>query len=120
MYNEESAAESWVFDVHDKKQKALMKNGELQFSSNEVIANLTSYKFTEDESELLQNGLKYSIQPKKISRHKVIASLKNIYYHMFKDISDNTKVSEIKNYLSHLVKTDHLSYKASRSTLQKH
>ena len=39
---------------------------------------------------------------------------------MTKDVSNTTNVSEIKNDLSHLAKTYHLSYKASRSTLRQH
>ena len=39
---------------------------------------------------------------------------------MMKDILDNTRMSEIKNYLSHLAKTYHSSYQAPRSKLRKY
>ena len=54
---------SKAISTHRKKLKNLTKNAELPFSPNETVNNLSSYKLTNDELELLKNGLGFSIKP---------------------------------------------------------
>ena len=49
-----------------------MRNSERSFTHDEIVTNLSSYKLAKDDAEVLTNGLKFSIHPKKISRHKVV------------------------------------------------
>ena len=49
--------------THRKKLKNLTKNAELPLSPNETVNNLSSYKLTNNELELLKNGLGFSIKP---------------------------------------------------------
>ena len=43
-----------VVSTYEKKLKNLMKNTQITFTSDEIIKNLSSYKLTEEEVEILK------------------------------------------------------------------
>ena len=52
-----------VISTHEKKLKDLTKNIQIPFTSDETIKNLSSYKLTEEEAEILKYGLKHPTEP---------------------------------------------------------
>ena len=61
-HNIEKAVNNAI-STHEKKFKNLMENIQIQFTSNETIKNLSSYKLTDEQVEILKHGLKHSIEP---------------------------------------------------------
>ena len=47
----------------------MTKNTWIAFVSNETIKDLSTYKLTEEDVKLLDYGLKYHIEPKKIIKN---------------------------------------------------
>ena len=52
-----------VTSTYEKKLKNLTKNIQILFTSDETIKNLSSYKLTEEEAEILKYGLKHPTEP---------------------------------------------------------
>ena len=50
-------AEARYIGVHDKKLRALTKNSELPFSEDEILTNLSGYKLSKDEAQVLGEWL---------------------------------------------------------------
>ena len=69
-----------IVDTHRKKIKNLTRNKAPPFTHEEVLTNLSSYKFTTEELELLKNGLNFSLKPPRINSTSVLATFEKIHY----------------------------------------
>ena len=56
----------------EKKLKNLTKNTQIPLTSDELIKNLSSYKLTEEEVEILKYRLKHLIEPKHLFTHRLV------------------------------------------------
>ena len=65
------------------------------FTASETITNLTKYELTQKESDLLQAGLYFSIQPDKISKSEIFATFEKIHHSFL----NNLKFEETKNHI---------------------
>ena len=64
--------------THDKKLRNLTHNRELPFTAEQTIENLSSYELSDDEKELLKNGLKFGLPTPRLSKTDVAASFKSL------------------------------------------
>ena len=100
-YNKKSLQKSLY--TQQKKLSSLTRDCNLPiFTANETITNLTQYKLSQEESDLLKAGLYFSIQPDKIRKSKIFTTFEKIHRSFLNSlISEETK-SQIKTHLSHL------------------
>ena len=52
----------------------MTKNTQVPFTSDEIIKNLSNYKLTEEEVEILKYGLKHPIEPKPLLKTDILAT----------------------------------------------
>ena len=62
---------------HNKLQN-LKKNEVLPFRNNEVITNLLNYRLSDNEANLLKNGLCFAIPPANLIKTNILVSFENI------------------------------------------
>ena len=62
-HNAEKAVNNLI-STHEKIFKNLTKNIQIPFTTDGTKKNLSSYKLTEEEVEILKYGLKHPIEPK--------------------------------------------------------
>ena len=72
-HNGEKAVNN-VISTNEKKLKNLTKNTQIPFTSDETIKNLSSYKLTEEEVEILKYGLKHLLEPKYLLKTDILAT----------------------------------------------
>ena len=58
----------------------MTKNTRIAFISNETIKDLSSYKLTEEDVKLLEYGLKYHIEPKKLLKTDILGTFEQIHH----------------------------------------
>ena len=68
------------------------------FTANETITNLMQHELSQEESDLFQAGLYFSIQPEKIQKSKVFTTFEKIHCSFL----NNLKSEETKSHLSYL------------------
>ena len=68
-----------VISTHEKKLKNLTKNTQIPFTSEEIIKNLSSYKLTDEQVEILKYGLKHPIEPKHLLKTDILATFEQIH-----------------------------------------
>ena len=111
---------SKAISTHRKKLKNLTKNAELPFSPNETVNNLSSYKLTNDELELLKIGLGFSIKPPRLNKTNTLASFEKIHYTMKNKLIDKNSATHLKTEIAHLAQNYISSYRPSSTDLKKH
>ena len=109
-----------VISTHKKKLKNLTKNIQIPFTSDETIKNLSSYKLTEEEVEILKYGLKHPIEPKHLLKTDILATFEQIHRSLLLDSKDERKSGKIKARISNLANVYWSSYKPTQNTLRKH
>ena len=63
------------------------------FTANKTITNLTQYKLSQEESDLLKAGLYFSIQPNKIRKSKIFTTFEKIHRSFINNLkSEKTKI----------------------------
>ena len=77
-----------VISTHEKKLQNLTKNIHIPFTSDETIKNLSSYKVTEEEVEILKYGLKHPIEPKHLLKTDILATFEQIHRSLLRDLKD--------------------------------
>ena len=85
-----------VISTHEKKLKNLTKNTQRPFTSEETIKNLSSYKLTDEEVEILKFGLKYPIEPKHLLKTDILATFEQIHRSLSRDPKDDRKSGQLK------------------------
>ena len=111
---------SKVISTHRKKLKNLTKNAELPFSPNETVNNLSSCKLSDDELELLKNGLGFSMKPPHLNKTNILASFEKIHYTIKNKLIDKNSASHLKTEIVHLAQNYVSSYRPSSNDLKKH
>ena len=109
-----------VIVTHSKKLENLTRNSVLPFTHEEVITNLSHASLTNDELELLKNGLDYAIPPFKINKTDIFTQFEMMHRLLSKDIKNDDKKSELRTEMSHLAINYYNSYSPSKSALKKH
>ena len=109
-----------VISTHEKKLKNLTKNLQIPFTSDEKIKNLSSYKLTEEEAEILKYGSKHPIEPKHLLKTDILATFEQIHRPLSRDLKDERNPGELKAMISNLANVYWSSYKPTQNTLRKH
>ena len=109
-----------VISTHKKKLKSLTKNIQIPFTSDETIKNLSSYKLTEEEVQILKYGLKHPIEPKHLLQTDILATFEQIHRSLLLDSKDERKSGKIKATFSNLANVYWSSYKPTQNALRKH
>ena len=74
-------------NIQHKKLSSLTRNcGIPTLTSNETITNLTQYELSQEESNLIQAGLYYSIEPDKIQKSEIFTTLEKIHRSFIKNL----------------------------------
>ena len=68
--------------AHEKKLKELTRNVVLPFTPAETVLNLSTTRLSDDELEILKDGLKHSIEPLYISKTDVLTTFDFIHRSM--------------------------------------
>ena len=113
-------SETRCIQIHEKKLRNLTKNHYLPFQHKDVITNRSSYICTEEENELLKNGLQHAIPPKFIRKTDIYTTFDTIHRVMKKDLKPEANSIDLKSQISLLASTYIGKYKVSKKTLQKH
>ena len=108
-----------VISTHEKKFKNLTKNIQIPFTSDETIKNLSSYKLTEEEVEILDYGLKHPIEPEHLLQTDIFATFGQIHHSLLCDLKDERKSGKLKATVSNLANVSWSSYKPTQNTFKK-
>lgn len=106
--------------AHERKLRNLTNNAIVPFTKDEVISNLSTYTLSNDESDLLTNGLNYAIPPSRISKTDVFTSFEMISKFATTKLKKEELAGELKSELSYLANNYHSNYRPSKETLRKH
>ena len=109
-----------IIETHAKKLRNLTKNNATPFKKDDVITNLSSYVLSDEENDLLQNGLSFGLQPKSLSKTDIFTTFEMISRFATSKLKKEDMTGELKSELSHLANTYYNSYKPSRDSLKKH
>ena len=112
--------ENKYIEIHDKKLTNLTKGKNIPFKHQDVIKNLSSYQFADDELELLKNGLSFSLPPNYIRKTDVFTQFEMISRFMCNELTDDKLAPRLKSELSHLANCYVYKYTPSKSILKKH
>ena len=88
--------------THEKKLRYLTRNTTLPFTHHDTVFNLSSYRLTDQQLDILKNGLTYSICPPKLDRASVFTSFEQIHKTMVDHIKDTSLASSLKADVAHL------------------
>ena len=69
----------------------MTKTIQISFTSDETIKNLSSYKLTEQEVEILKYCLKHPIKPKHLLKTNIFATFEQIHHSLSRDLKDERK-----------------------------
>ena len=87
-------------------------------TANETITNLTQYELFQEESNLIQTGLFFSIQPDKIWKSEVSTTFRKIHRLLINNLKSKETKRQIKARLSYLANSYFYNYKPSPGTLR--
>ena len=89
--------------TQQKKSSSLTRDCNLPiFTAKETTTNLTQYKLSQEESDLLKAGLYFSIQPDKILKSKIFTSFEKIHHSFLNNLKSEETKGQIKAHLSYL------------------
>ena len=80
----------------------MKKNRQITFTSDETIKNLSSYKLTEGEVEILKYGLKHLVEAKHLLKNDILATFEQIHRSLSGDLKDERKSGKLKATISNL------------------
>ena len=90
------------------------------FTAKETITNLTQYELSQEESNLLETGLYFSIQPDKFRKIEIFTTFEKIHRSFINNIKPKETKSQIKAHLSYLANSYFYNYKPSPRILSQH
>ena len=105
---------------HHKKLSSLTKNTFLPFNHKETVNNLSSFKLTEEQLDILKNGLTHAIPPNRVNKTDILVTFDLIHRMLKNDLKRQSDKGVLKTQISHLANTYVSSYKASKTTIHKH
>ena len=97
-----------------------MYNKVLLFTPDDVITNLSSYKLSHEEANILKYGLGSSIPPERLSRTDVFVNFDLIHRYLTEKLKSRDDESSLRSNLSHLANSYYSNYKPTRADLKKH
>ena len=99
-YNKKSLQKS--LNTQQKKLSSLTRDCNLPiFRAKETITNLTQYKLSQEESDLLKAGLYFSIQLDKIRKSEIFTTFKKIHRSFLNNLkSEETKSNKSASLVS--------------------
>ena len=109
----------WI-QTHEKKLKNMTKNEILPFTASDTIHNLSSYRLTSEEEEVLKHGLTHSIVPPKIRKSDIYTSFEMLHRCMHDKLANSQYAPKLKSDLSHLAHLYVSSHRISASDMKKH
>ena len=90
------------------------------FTAKKTITNLTQYELSQEESDLLEADLYFSIQPDKIQKSKIFTTFEKIHCSFLTNLKSEETKSHIKAHLSYLANSYFCNYKPSPCILHQH
>ena len=106
--------------THRKKLKKLTRNRVLPFTHKETVTNLSSHQFSEEELELLKNGLGFAIKPPKLNSSDILATFERIHWSLKAKLRNVDDHGLLKNELAHLAQSYISSYRPTPSDLKRY
>ena len=106
--------------THKKNLKELTRNVVLPFTPAETVLNLSGTRLSDDELEILKDGLKHSIEPLHINKTDVLTTFDFIHQSMSKDLKQENHAGEVKVKMTYLANNYVNTYKPSKNTLRKY
>ena len=90
------------------------------FTSKKTTTNLTQYELSQEESDLLEAGLYFSIQPDKIQKSKIFTTFEKIHCLFLNNLKSKETKSQIKMHLSYLANSYFYNNKPFLHILRQH
>ena len=110
-----------VIYTQQKKLSSLMRDCSLPiFTANKTITNLTQYELSQEESDLLKEGLYFLIQPDEIQKSEIFTTFEKIHCSFINNLNSEETKSQIKVHLSYLANSYFYSYKPPHILCQHH
>ena len=106
--------------THKKNLKELTRNVVLPFTPAETVLNLSGTRLSDDELEILKDGLKHSIEPLHINKTDLLTTFDFIHQSMSKDLKLEKEAGEVKAKMYYLADNYVNTYKPPKNTLCKH
>ena len=101
LYNKNPLQKSLY--TQQKKLSSLTRDCNLPiFTANKTITNLTQYELSQGETDLLETGLYFSIQPDKIWKSKIFTTFEKIHCSFLNNLKSEKTKSQIKAHLSYV------------------
>ena len=81
---------------------------------------MSSYQLSEEETDILKNGLSFGIAPRKLNKTDIYASFEMISRVLTSDLKEDSTQGEVRGHLAHLANNYYHSYRPSANQLKKH
>ena len=91
-----------IAEIHEKKLSNSTHNKVLPFTPDDVITNLSSYKISHEEANILKYGLGNSIPPERLSRTDVFVNFDLIDRYLTEELKSRDDERSLRSNLSHL------------------
>ena len=119
LHNEKSLPISLY--TQQKKLSSLTRDRNLPiFTANKNIIYVTQYELSQEESDLLEAGLCFSIQSDKIQKSEIFTTFEKIHRSFLSNLKSEETKSQIKAHLSYLANFCFYNYKPSPRILRQH
>ena len=82
--------------------------------------NLTQYKLSQEESDLLRAEFCFAIQPDKIQKSEIFTTFEKIHCSFINNLKSEETKNQIKAHLSYLANSYFYNYKPSPRILRQH
>ena len=100
--------------------KVMTRTTVLPFSSDDVVTNLSKFKLSIEEKNLLKNGLAFGIPPARISKSEIFTTFEMINCFATTELKSDEYTGQLKAEISHLANSYYSSYKPTKDVLRKH
>ena len=94
--------------------------GFLVFTANETIAGLAWCELSREESDLLEAGLYFRIQPYKVRKSEILTAFERIHRSFLGSLESEETKSRMRAHLSYLADSCFCNYKPSLRILRRH
>ena len=91
----------------------------LPFSPDDVINNLSSYKISREEANILKYGLGNSIPPERLSRTDVFVNFDLIHRYLTEELRSRDYENSLRSNFSYLFNSYYSNYKPTRAVSKK-
>ena len=85
-----------IVRTHEKKLQQLTKNTFVPFKPDEVIKNMSTYSLSEDEKDILSNGLNFALPPRHIYKSDIFVTFEMINGFLTTNLKDEKDKNEIR------------------------